>query len=167
MKQCLANPACVFIGVIGVSALALAAAFTAQFVYGLAPCQLCLYQRVPFAAAILIAAIGLWALKKPDTVRALLALDALVFAANAIIAAYHSGVERKLWRSMFEGCAVSFEARDKDLLQSIMAGKAARCDEIPWADPLLGLSMANYNALMCASIAGLLVYALIKQFQKR
>ncbi len=31
--------------------------------------------------------------------------------------------------------------------------KAVRCDEIPWADPILNLSMANYNVIFCLGLA--------------
>ena len=30
--------------------------------------------------------------------------------------------------------------------------EAVRCDEIPWSDPILNLSMANYNIVFCLGL---------------
>ena len=39
---------------------------------------------------------------------------------------------------------------DQSWIDNIMSTPAGRCDEIPWQDPLLGLSMANLNMILCA-----------------
>jgi len=41
----------------------------------------------------------------------------------------------------------------KDLLAQIEAAKAVRCDVIPWADPVLGWSMAAWNAIASLAFA--------------
>jgi hypothetical protein len=43
-------------------------------------------------------------------------------------------------------------------MQQILAdiqsrSNAARCDEIPWSDPIFNLSMANYNVIFCLGLA--------------
>lgn len=136
-----------------ISALSLGAAFVAQYVFGLAPCVLCIYQRWPFAVAIGLAGAGYLGWKKARITIAAAGLLALTFAVNAALAFYHSGVERKWWISIFEGCsAPDLSGSPEELMARIMNTPAARCDEIPWADPLLGLSMANYNVALCAGL---------------
>lgn len=146
------HPKTLFLALIALAAASLAAALFAQFAYGLKPCELCLAQRAPFIAVIALSLAGLAVLKKPALVNALAALSALTVLANAGIAFYHSGVERHWWRSIFESCALP-ETSHADLLSSIMATPAARCDEIAWADPIFGLSMANYNFILCSGMA--------------
>ena len=137
------------------SAAALGAAFMAQYVYGLQPCVLCLYQRAPFALVILFAVLGI-GLGRTSTKAGhiFIGLSALAFAANAVIAFYHTGVERKWWASFLEGCSVpDMKGNITDVLAQIAATPAVRCDEIPWTDPVIGLSMANYNVLFCLLMA--------------
>lgn len=154
LKTMLDSPRCSlqFFGI--VAALALAAAFIAQYVYGLAPCALCVYQRWPYAIVIAIAVAAHFVLQKsPQAGSWLLIATALAFFANAVIAFYHTGVERKWWPSFLEGCAVpEMEGNIADVLARIQTAPVVRCDEIPWTDPVLGWSMANYNVLLCLAL---------------
>jgi disulfide bond formation protein DsbB len=133
------------------SAAALAAAYIGQYGYGLQPCVLCVYQRVPYALVIVFAALGVMLGRSSYKFgRVFIGLSALAFAANAGIAFYHTGVERKWWVSFLEGCSVpKMEGNITDVLAQIAAAPNVRCDEIPWTDPVIGLSMANWNVLFC------------------
>lgn len=139
--------------VAAIAFIALATAFASEAFLGLEPCKLCIYQRWPFAIVILLGIIGLTikALRRPA-----LFLSGLAMLVNSGIALYHSGVEQKWWKSAFEGCSVpsAFLNGDKtqSILENIMSAPTARCDEIPWQDPILGLSMANYNILLCFAL---------------
>ena len=140
----------------GFAAAALGTAFISQYVYGLHPCILCIYQRVPYALIVLFAALGIGLSRSsPRAPHLFIGLTALAFAANAVIAFYHTGVERKWWKSFLEGCSVpNLEGNITDVLAQIAATPVVRCDEIPWTDPVIGLSMANYNVLVCLIFAG-------------
>ena len=129
------------------SALSLAAAFTAQYGFGLRPCHLCLMQRIPFAVNIALGGIGFFVKK---TSRPMISLAGLAFLINAGIAAYHSGVERKWWTGL-SGCSTpDMSGSIEDLLRRIQQTDVVRCDEIPWS--LFGLSMANYNVFFCLGL---------------
>lgn len=155
LKKLISCPVAVFSAIALISAFSLSTALTAQYVYGLEPCILCLYQRAPFAMALILSLIGLAFVKSEKEITTpVVALCGFAFAANSVIAFYHTGVERKWWSSHLEGCAVPDLGNDPaQLLQRIMESSAVRCDEIPWADPVLGLSMANYNVALCAGMA--------------
>ena len=147
-----------------VSACALASAFVAEYVFGLAPCNLCIIQRWPFVVVIALGLTG-YAFGRFHTGLTLftLASCSITLFANAAVAFYHSGVERKWWSSFLEGCAVpdlSAEGSVEALIAQIESSPIARCDEIPWADPILGLSMANYNVALCLGLATLSTVAL-------
>jgi len=147
----LKSPARVLQGAVLVSALALSAAFASEAFLGLEPCPLCILQRWPYALVIVLGLIGL-ALrhKAPSLPRIMVGLTGLTFLGNSGIALYHSGIERHWWASALEGCIVpNFGDTPKSILENIMSAPAGRCDEIPWADPILGLSMANDNVLLC------------------
>jgi disulfide bond formation protein DsbB len=138
-------PVTVFAIIFGASGSALLAAFYAQFALGLEPCVLCLYQRIPFLAAMILSVCGLWLYRNAQITKILLTLCALAFLINAGIATYHSGVEKHWWESQVEGCAVPDFSKDPTLLEKMLTTPAARCSDIAWADPLFGFTMANYN----------------------
>ncbi len=137
----------------GGSAALLAGAFAFQHLGGLAPCELCLWQRWPHAAAIAIGAaalaLGMGALAWAGAAAAL---------ATAGIGAYHTGVERKWWDgpAACSGGDMGTLTTDQ-LFDRIMAAPLVRCDEVPW--DMLGLSMASWNALIALALAALWIAA--------
>jgi disulfide bond formation protein DsbB len=145
----------VFWALIGFSIFALAGALVAQYVFGLAPCPLCVYQRIPYFLAIFIGLLGAYAYKTQRTKLAygVVGILGLTFLSNSIIAAFHTGVERKWWQGL-EGCsAPDMSGSMTDILARIKAAPIIRCDVIPWADPIFGFSMANYNVAACLGAA--------------
>jgi len=123
------------------SAAILLGALGFQYLGGLAPCPLCLWQRWPHALAAGLALLGvtlLW--RQARWVRGVAALAVLV---GAGIAAYHSGIERGWWSGP-TACstpAAGLDIPTDQLLERILAAPMVRCDEIPWS--LLGLSMVS------------------------
>jgi len=164
-RNLLSNERPAFITFAALAALALAAALVSQYAYGLQPCVLCVYQRIPYGIVIVLGILGIvLGGKNPKYGPFFLGATAGSFALNAVIAFYHSGVERHWWKSFLEGCAVpDMEGDITDVLARIAATPAARCDEIPWTDPVFGLSMANYNVMVCLALAMAALYALISR----
>jgi disulfide bond formation protein DsbB len=147
---------------------ALLAALASEAFLGLEPCPLCIMQRWPYALAALAGAAGL--ALSPRFARAdLIALlfSAGAFLVNSGIALYHTGVERHWWASMLEGCVVPhFSDQGQSMLENILSAPTGRCDEIPWADPVLGLSMANYNVMLGLALFALCALAAVSKFRK-
>ena len=149
IKCVLGSPTLMFLLIFLVSFGSLAAAFIAEGFFGLEPCELCIYQRYPFAIGMVIGIIGLAMRKKMRVAATLMVITALNFITNSGIAFYHTGVELKWWESS-DACKMpDFGDNGKSLIENIMSNPGGRCDEIPWADPILGLSMANYNVILC------------------
>ncbi len=127
----------------GGSLALLAGAFLFQ-AFGYLPCKMCLWQRWPHAAAILIGGVALM------TRGPLLPLAGGVAAATtAGIGIYHAGVEQKWWL----GPASCTSAGGLDGLSGgdllSMEGPALiLCDQISWS--MFGLSMAAWNAVFSA-----------------
>ena len=146
LKNLLSHPILVPAGLLLLAVTALGSALTSQYVFGLIPCPLCIYQRWPYAIIIALSIVALFmGLKKnPKAVSKLVFLCGLALLVGGLIAAYHTGVEQHWWKSFLEGCSVNFGSAG-DLLKQIESTVAARCDEIPWS--LFGISMAGYNAI--------------------
>ena len=126
----------------GGSLALLLGAFAFQHIGGLAPCHLCLLQRWPHAAAILIGAAAL-ALGN----RLLGWLGAAAALTTAGIGGYHTGVERGWWEgptTCTSGGATSLSA--DGFFDKVINAPLIRCDEVAWQ--MLGLSMASWNMVI-------------------
>lgn len=141
----------------GGSAALLLAAFAFQYLGGLAPCELCLWQRYPHAAAALL---GAGALMIPGAALPLLGLGAAL--STAAIGAYHTGVERGWWDgpAACSGSGASNMSAE-DLYDQIMAAPLVRCDEVAWQ--MLGLSMASWNMLASLGLAAIWAVAITRR----
>ena len=126
-----------------VSLAMLLGALGSQVFGGLAPCELCHWQRWPHALApvLCLAAIAL-----PRFRHALLAAAGIVLLAGAGIAAWHVGVEAG-WLEGTAACTGSLPENltTAELLTWLQARPVVACD-VP-AFVFLGLSMAGWNAL--------------------
>lgn len=130
------------------SALLLAGAFAFEHIGGMAPCQLCIYQRWPHGVAVLIGALAL-----AFGGRLLPVLGALAALATAAVGVFHVGVEQKWWEGLASCTASSLDGVSmSDLLNpDVTVGAVIRCDAIAWQ--MLGISMAGWNAILSVALA--------------
>ena len=135
------------------SALLLGGAFVFQLL-GYAPCKMCIWQRYPPAAAIVLGALAFFV-----PLPALIAFGALAALTTAGIGGYHMGVEQGWWEGPTSCSAGAIDNMDPDaLFDQIMAAPLIRCDEIAWQ--LAGVSMAGWNMVISLVLAGLWIAAL-------
>lgn len=167
LNHVFSSPSAIFGLIAAISFSCLATAFIAEAVLLLEPCKLCIYQRYPYGIAILIGILGLIYKKDILISRILLGICAILYLTNSGIAVYHTGVEQRWWISAVEGCTVNFETLDhgkQSMLDNIMSAPTGSCEDIPWSDPVLGLSMANYNIVLCFILA---LYSLVAAIRIR
>lgn len=134
------------------AAFALAAAWYFQLVVGLAPCPLCLDQRIPYYLAIPLSLVAFALARGGRTAAAkgMLMVLAALFAIDAGIAVYHAGIEWRLWPGP-ASCTGAPVLGAGDILSAIKGARVPRCDEATWH--LFGLSMAGWNAILAAGLA--------------
>ncbi|TDK50828.1 disulfide bond formation protein B [Antarcticimicrobium luteum] len=131
----------------GGSAALLLGALGFQYIGGLPPCDLCIWQRWPHLAAVIL---GAAALALPG--RALPLLGAGAALTTSGVGLYHTGVERGWWEGPTTCTSGPVGGLSPDqLLEQILAAPLVRCDEVAW--DLLGLSMASWNAIAALALA--------------
>jgi disulfide bond formation protein DsbB len=133
----------------------IAGALGSQYVGGLYPCEMCLWQRWPHYAAIALAALAFVAPGRGARA-ALVALAAVGIAASGAIGAFHAGVEYGWWEGV-TACTSRVDAGGGDFLEALLNAPLIRCDRAPWT--LAGISLAGYNAIL--SLGGALVIAML------
>lgn len=137
------------------SAAMLAGAFFFQYVMGLAPCQLCIWQRWPHGIAFVI---GFLALALPRAW--MMAFGAATMAVSAGLGLYHTGVER-LWWAGPDTCSGGGDISamsPADLLNQILAAPVVRCTDVAWE--MFSLSMASWNGIASLGLMALWLIAM-------
>lgn len=131
-------------------------AFGFQYIGELAPCPMCIWQRWPHAAAIVIALLALTVLWRQR--RVLAALGAATMTVSFGLGVFHAGVEQGWWKgpSTCTGAAPGDVSTDQ-LLDQIMEAPLVLCDQIVWE--LFGITMAGWNAIISLGLALLWVFA--------
>jgi disulfide bond formation protein DsbB len=127
----------------------LGGALASQVWGGLVPCEMCVWQRWPHLAAIVLALLAFW---RPS--RILVALAAFAILTSGAIGLFHAGVEYGWWKGLTT-CSVTAPAGG-DLFGEIMSAPLVRCDQAQWS--LLGISLAGWNALFSLGFGALILW---------
>jgi disulfide bond formation protein DsbB len=128
-----------------VSAAILLAALALQYLGGLPPCPLCIWQRWPYVALIALGLLG-WRWHP----RATLALAALVLLGGAGLAAYHVGIEQGWW-ALPDSCVAGAGAQTVEDLRRLLAEAPPACDQVSFV--FLGLTFAGWNLVASLALA--------------
>ena len=127
------------------SASVLIAVVYFQYILGLAPCKLCVWQRYPHVFIVIIGSLILFK-PKFKLVGTMMAL-VIIFLGTSL-AGYHAGIEATLWPGPknCSGLKDLNKLSPELFLQKILTTKVVRCDEIPWS--FLNISMAGWNLVI-------------------
>ncbi len=128
---------------------------------GYPPCDLCLKERLPYYAAVVLATAAILAAWRGSRVATmtLFAGLAVVFLVSACFGVYHAGVEWGLWAGPTDCTGALGEATSNaDFLQQLRTVRVVRCDAA--ALRVLGLSLAGWNALVSLAAAGVSIAGL-------
>lgn len=128
----------------GLALALLIGALAFQYAGGLPPCEMCMWQRWPLLAAIVLGVLtGLSARRGGHVTNLLAWLTVLAVFVSGAIGAYQAGVEWHWWPGPSEctGTRVVFHG-----LQDLNTPGAVRCD-LP-SFRFLGLSLAGWNAVI-------------------
>jgi disulfide bond formation protein DsbB len=146
------------------SAAIVGTALLFQYVGGLQPCELCLYQRWPYYAAIVATGVALIS-GGERAMGAVIALCALLFAASTALAFHHVGVEHH-WFAGPSACTggVTGASSVEALKAQLLARQPVNCDEPAWR--LFGISLAGWNLVASALITAFCLGAIVTRSRR-
>jgi disulfide bond formation protein DsbB len=130
----------------------LGGAYYFQYVVGLAPCEMCLWQRWPHMVAIAAGLLALAAFAAPRLGLALLVVAITALFVTSALGVFHAGVENHWWAGP-QACSGTIPRglSPEDLKKYLFAARMVRCDEAAWT--LWGISMAGWNAIFSGGLA--------------
>ena len=131
----------------GISTSLLGGALLFQYVGFLAPCSLCIWQRWPHLAVMILAFIGLRGIM-PQLMLQLILIGGVI---SATLGGYHAGIEWGFWAGPV-GCTANLllDGDISEMTRLLLETPLVRCDDVAWS--LFGLSMAGWNALISLEI---------------
>jgi len=139
------------------SIFALITAYFIQYVLKHEPCNLCLIERIPYFASIILISL-IFILNKHEKIITLIV--SLFFIFGAIISFYHFGIEQGFFSESLV-CDLSNgnkAASAQDLLKQLKK-ETVSCKDVTFR--VLGLSLATFNTIISLIISAILLKIVI------
>ncbi len=133
-----------FTGIFLISFIALVSAYFIEYILGHQPCNLCLYERIPYFLAILITLINY---KYNKLEKYLVLLLAIIFLIATILSLYHLGIEQGfIQESMLCDLEKGANILDKEEILKQLQQKNISCKDVTFQ--IFGLSLTSYNIII-------------------
>ena len=138
-------------------------AFYVEYILGHKPCNLCLLQRLPYIASIILIVLVL-IFKNLEKMSFLLL--SLIFFAGSLLAIYHVGIERGLISESFLcGNNIDASITDKSEILKQLQNRVISCKDVTFA--IFGISLATINTFISAFLTIITLLIFIRYEKKR
>ena len=150
-----------FIGIIVFCILVLISTFFIEYILKHAPCNLCLIERIPYMATIVLA---LTTLIFDKYEKIILILIGLFFVFGTIVSFYHFGIEQSFFN---ESLVCNLTESDKvfsaqDILKELEI-KSISCKDVTFR--VFGLSLATFNTII-SFVISVIIYRIVINYEK-
>ena len=143
------------------SILSLSIAYFIQYVLGHKPCNLCIIERIPYIAAIILISL-IFILNKYQKIISSLILIFFVFA--AVVSFYHFGIEQGFFsESLICELTNSVALNKEELLNQLKKAEVVSCKDVTFR--FFGLSLATINTIISIILSGIMI-KVIKNYGK-
>ena len=133
-----------FTGIFLISFIALVSAYFIEYILGHQPCNLCLYERIPYFLAILIVLINY---KYNKLEKYIILSLAIIFLIATILSLYHLGIEQGfIQESLLCDLEKGANIFDKDEILKQLQQKNISCKDVTFQ--IFGLSLTSYNIII-------------------
>ena len=148
-------------GILAFSILSLSIAYFIQYVLGHKPCNLCIIERIPYIAAIILISL-IFILNRYQKIISSLILIFFIF--GAVVSFYHFGIEQGFFsESLVCDLGNSQPLNKEDLLNQLKKTEIVSCKDVTFR--FLGLSLATINTVISLILSGIII-RIIKNYGK-
>ena len=138
-------------------------AFYVEYILGHKPCNLCLLQRLPYIATIMLIVLVMVFKNLEKTSFLFLSL---IFLAGSLLAIYHVGIERGLISESFLcGNNIDASITDKSEILKQLQNRVISCKDVTFA--IFGISLATINTFISAFLTIITLLIFIRYEKKR
>ena len=146
-----------YIFILFFSIVSLLGAVYIEYILQEKPCKLCLYQRIPYLAAIFISFFGynfnknlLW-----------LYLLLIIFIVSIFLSGYHAGIENNIFNE-YSGCSVdNLNLTNKTELLNSLKNSLPNCKDVNFR--IFGLSLATLNFIISLIVTVFIINKIINE----
>jgi disulfide bond formation protein DsbB len=148
-------------GVLIFSILSLSIAYFIQHVLGHKPCNLCLIERIPYIASIILISF-IFIINRFEKIISTIILFFFIFA--TIISFYHFGIEQGFFsESLVCDLGNNANLSKEQLLKQLKSSSVVSCKDVTFR--VLGFSLATINTII-SIILSVIMIKLIKNYGK-
>ena len=129
--------------ILSISLISIISALYIEYILLYQPCKLCIYQRLPYLAAIFVSFIG-FNYSNNDQI---LIVTIIIFALSAILSGYHFGIENSVFDELSACTNGSSDILNKSkLLEALNKSLPVNCKDATFK--ILGISLAAINTIL-------------------
>ena len=148
-------------GILVFSILSLSIAYFIQYVLGHKPCNLCIIERIPYIAAIILISL-VFILNRYQKIISSLILIFFIF--GAVVSFYHFGIEQGFFsESLICELSNNNPLNKEELLNQLKKAEIVSCKDVTFR--FLGLSLATINTIISTILSGIMI-KIIKNYGK-
>ena len=147
--------------ILAFSILSLLIAYFIKYVLGHKPCNLCIIERIPYIAAIILISL-IFILNRYQKIISSLILIFFIF--GAVVSFYHYGIEQGFFsESLICELTNNNPLNKEELLNQLKKAEIVSCKDVTFR--FLGLSLATINAIISIALSGIMI-KIIKSYGK-
>ena len=148
-------------GILAFSILSLLIAYVIQYVLGHKPCNLCLIERIPYIASIILISL-IFFLNKYQKIISSIILIFFIF--GALVSFYHFGIEQGFFsESLICELSNNNPLNKEELLDQLKKAEIVSCKNVTFR--FFGLSLATINTIISIILSGIMI-KIIKNYGK-
>jgi len=148
-------------GILAFSILSLLIAYFIQYVFGHKPCNLCIIERIPYIAAIILISL-IFIINKYEKIISSIILIFFIF--GTVVSFYHFGIEQGFFNeSLICELSNNNPLNKEELLNQLKKAEIVSCKDVTFR--FLGLSLATINTIISLILSGI-VLKIIKNYGK-
>ena len=148
-------------GILFFSVLSLSIAYFIQYALGHKPCNLCIIERIPYIASILLISL-IFIMNKYEKIISGIILIFFIF--GTVVSFYHFGIEQGFFsESLICELNNNNPLSKEELLNQLKKAEIVSCKDITFR--FLGFSLATINTIISFILSGIM-FRIIKNYGK-
>ena len=141
-----------YIIIFSLSSFSLIAALYVEYILGFKPCILCIYQRIPYAIAILISLTAFLIGNR----NILLLILGLTFLVGILLSGYHVSIEKGIIEPLFSCTGENIKSLEKEEILKSLNNIQPDCRNVDFS--IFGVSLATLNFIISFVLTIVIVY---------